>query len=184
MKRRLKLLLLFDVFFMVAAGMLGPIYAVYVEHIGGDILDIGYSWALFSVFAGVLTLVMGKIEEYKSRINMAILGYFIKIPCFIAYAFISHPYQLFIVQIILGISAAIGTPAYDALFSRALKKGKESFEWGLWEFSYQISSAGSAIIGSFIVQFFGFKTLFSTMALLATVGLIMFTVLSRQIKEW
>ena len=184
MKKRLKLLLLLDTFFIVAAGLLGPVYAIYIEQIGGNILDIGYAWAIFSIFAGVLTLVMGKIEEKHNKRKMAILGYMIKIPCFLAYIFIAHPYQLFIIQMILGIATAIGTPAYDALFSRALNKGKEAFEWGMWEFSYNISNAAAALMGSFIVFYFGFDSLFVLMAILAAIGLIIFTHLSRKIKKW
>ena len=184
MKKRLKLLLMLDTFFIVAAGMLGPVYAIYIEQIGGNILDIGYSWALFSIFAGVLTLAMGKIEEHSNKVKMALLGYIIKVHCFLAYIFIVHPYQLFILQIILGISAAITMPAYDSLFSRALDKGKETFQWGLWESSYNISSAVAALVGSFIVYYISFNALFIIMALLAIIGLITFTYSAKKIKKW
>ena len=125
MKKRLKLLLMLETFFTVSAGMLGPVYAVYVGEIGGSIMDIGYSWALFSIFAGILMIVMGKIEEKRNKINAAIIGYILKIACFIGYIFVQSPMHLFIVQIFLGISSAITSPAYDALYSRALRKGKE-----------------------------------------------------------
>lgn len=159
---------------MVAGGMLGPIYAVYVAQIGGSLLDVGWSWAIFSLFAGFLTLLMAKIEEHKNLINMVILGYFLKVGGFFGYIFVGHTYQLFALQMLLGISTAISVPAYDALFSRYLDKGKESFGWGMWEASAQITSAVAAVVGSTVVFYLGFTVLFSAMTFLALFGLLLF----------
>ena len=82
MKKMLKVLLMFDIFFIVSAGLLGPVYAIYVKEIGGNIMDIGWSWAAFSLFAGILTVIMGKIEDKKDKIKATMLGYGIKIFCF------------------------------------------------------------------------------------------------------
>ena len=173
-----------ETFFTVSAGMLGPVYAVYVGEIGGSILDIGYSWALFSVFAGILMIIMGKVEEKHKKINAAIIGYILKIFCFIGYIFVQTPMHLFIVQIFLGMSSAIIAPAYDAMYSKALRKGRETFEWGLWEANDHLSSAIAALVGTGIIYYLGFDSLFIAMTILAIIGLAVFLWLSRKIKKW
>ena len=41
MKRKLKILLMASALLMLAGGLFGPIYAVFVEQIGGDLLTAG-----------------------------------------------------------------------------------------------------------------------------------------------
>ncbi|PIP24842.1 MAG: hypothetical protein COX34_02005 [Candidatus Nealsonbacteria bacterium CG23_combo_of_CG06-09_8_20_14_all_36_12] len=59
----LKILLLTDGLFLLAAAMLGPIYAIFVEEIGGDILTAGTSFAIFALVMGTLILIIGRIED-------------------------------------------------------------------------------------------------------------------------
>ena len=54
-------------------GMLGPLFAVFSEKVGGDILDITWAWAAYLVVTGVCYIVVGKLINGK-------------------------PYQVFIVQ--------------------------------------------------------------------------------------
>ena len=49
MRRGLKILLLADGTANLALGMIGPIYALFVEKIGGDILDAGWAYFAFMV---------------------------------------------------------------------------------------------------------------------------------------
>ena len=51
MQRKLKILLFASALFMLAGGLFGPIYAVFVEEIGGDLLTAGGAYAAFSIAA-------------------------------------------------------------------------------------------------------------------------------------
>ena len=50
------------------AGLLAPIYALYVENIGGNIVDAGIAWAIFSISMGVLLIVFGKLENLSPTV--------------------------------------------------------------------------------------------------------------------
>ncbi len=76
------------------------------------------------------------------------------------------------VQIIFGFSEAIGTPAYDSVYSKNLTKGKYASGWGAWESMHYIVVAIAALVGGFVAESFGFQTLFFFMFLLSLVGLL------------
>lgn len=148
-----------------SAGMLGPIYAIFVEEIGGDILTAGIAWAVFSLVMGLLTIVMGEFEERKFDRRKAVLtGYVILTGATIGYLFVENPAELLIVQAFIGVGAAINYPAWDALFTHAVDKDKETVEWATQEGGGQIIGGLAALVGGFIASIYGFRTLFVIMA--------------------
>ena len=57
---------------LLAGAMLGPIYALFVEEIGGNLLDASFAGGMFALAAGITTFISGKYsdkikenEEYK-----------------------------------------------------------------------------------------------------------------------
>jgi MFS family permease len=167
MRRELRILLLASMIANFGIGLLGPLYAIFVEKIGGDILSITSAWAIYAVVTGVLTIIIGRMEDRKlNKRTMVFMGYLILAIGTLGYFFVENPAQLFIVQAILGIGAAVIEPAWDGLFSIFLDKGRESFEWSLWSGGISIALAMAALAGGFIVTFYGFKTLFIVMFVL------------------
>lgn len=168
MRAAIKTLLVASMMSTFAFGLLGPIYAIYVGEIGGDILDTSGSWAIYMFVTGVLIIFMGKIEDSKlNKPLMIVLGYFISAMAALGYIYVQTPAQLFIVQFALGVATATMTPAWDAIYSRSLDKGKEGFEWSLWEGGTNIFAALAAIAGGLIVTFASFHTLFIIMFVLS-----------------
>ncbi len=172
MNRVLKFLLFADGFSILAVGMFGPIYAIFVERIGGDILTAGGAYAAFSITAGILLFLISRWEDHvKHKEKLVVLGYALGSIGILGYLFISAPIHLFVVQIILGMAGAIGSPAYDAIYSRCLDRGRFASEWGMYESMEYIVTAIAALFGAFVAAFFGFQSLFLIMFFLSLVGL-------------
>jgi len=184
MKKWLRVLLFADFFILVAAGMLVPIYAVFVEEIGGDILDASTAWAIFAFTSGILILVISKWEDQIKHLEkMVFFGYLLRCIAFLGYFFVANKYELFLVQVIIGVSVAISVPAYDSLYSKLLDKGKFASQWGAWEGLNLIGGGIAAIIGGVIVTFFGFKALFLVMFVFSLIGLLLTsTLFSKKFK--
>lgn len=183
MRRTIKILLLVSALFSLATGLFGPIYAVFVEQIGGDLLDAGGAYAAFSISAGILLLLASKWEDrVKHQEKLVILGYFLNCLGFAGYLFVSNPLELFVVQAIFGISTAITNPAYDGLYSKYLERGHFVWQWGIWEASYFIVIGIAAILGGAIAQFWGFKALFGIMLAISVLGLLVSFTLLRKAK--
>ncbi len=173
MNRYLKILLGADFFILLAMGMIAPIYAIFVEEIGGSILDAGIAWAIFCLTSGILMYVIGRWSDKKKHYSrMLFFGYMLRSLAFLGYFFVQNTTHLFLVQILLGLSMAIATPSYDALYSEHLDKGRYATDWSLWESMNMITAAVAALVGSAIVNYFGFKTLFIIMFLSGVIGMI------------
>ena len=168
MNKILKYLLSADSFYLLAAGLFGPIYAIFVVRIGGDILEAGIAYTAFSLAAGLMIILVGRWEDrVRHKEKLLVLGYSLGSAGILGYLFVSNPLQLFLVQIVLGLGEAVRSPAYDCIYSTSLDKGKYASEWGMYDSLVYIVGGISAAIGGLVASFFGFQTLFILMFLLS-----------------
>jgi len=145
-------------------GMMGPLFAVFAEKIGGDILDITWAWATYLVITGLLYILVGKlINGKKHKERVMVLGYTLNALITFCYLFVKSPFQLFMVQAGLGIAEAIGTPAWDALYAKTLGDEMDSYAWGLSTGASQVVTGVAFALGGLITQFISFEALFITM---------------------
>lgn len=166
LNKPLRILLINDTLVLIAASMIVPIYAVYVDKIGGDILDAGLAAGVFAMVAGVTALIAGKMTDrvkYQGRIVG--MGYLLTGIGFILYMFVGSIWQLLAVQVLVGLAQASATPAFDALYTKHIgSKKRASSRWSLWEsgnyFAIAIGSAG----GAAIVKLTSFDVLFMVMS--------------------
>jgi len=166
MNIKLKLLLSASVVGNFSAGLLGPIYALFVQEINGNIMVASISYAIYTLMFASLTTFMGKLEDKKfNKEEMVFIGYLILCIGNLLFLFIKGPLHLYLVQALMGIGVAIVTPAWEALYSLALDKGKESSEWSYWNSGAGLAVAFASLLGGIIVSYYGFKTLFVIMAL-------------------
>lgn len=168
----IKTLLLADGLFIFAGGLVGPIWAVFVKEVGGDILEASTSYALFMLTAAGVTYFLGKLEDHERRkFRFVVLGYLIGTIAYIGYLFVDNAIKLFMIQILLGCAAAIKDPAYDGLLSKFSKK-HTTLAWGEWEAMDYVATGIAAIVGGVIAQYIGFNFLIICMITFSTAGLV------------
>lgn len=118
-KKKEKILLYGSNWWYFGAGMLGPLFAVFAERIGGDILDIAWVWAVYLVVSGTLIVFIGKISDKKiSKEKLMIGGFALNTIFTFAYVLVSSQLGLFIVQAGLGVAHALATPTWSALYAK------------------------------------------------------------------
>lgn len=165
LNKALRILLSTNAMILVAGAMIGPIYAIYIEKIGGDLLDASFAGAIFALAAGLTSLISGKYsDKIKENEIVVVLGYAIIGLGFGLYTFVNSVAFLFIVQIIIGFGNAIYAPAFDAVYSKHIDGRKAGTQWGAWESLNYFTAAVGAIIGGAIVTVFGFQAIFIIMA--------------------
>ncbi|MCA9385382.1 MFS transporter [Candidatus Dojkabacteria bacterium] len=172
----LRILLATNSLILLAGAMLAPIYALFVEDIGGSLMDASIAGGIFALFAGVTTFISGKISDsFKENELIIVLGYVIVGIGFLSYLWANSIVALFIIQALIGIGEAIYSPAFDAVYSKHLDTKSAGTQWGAWESMNYFTSAIGAIVGGSIVTIFGFNTLFICMfALCITSGLYIY----------
>ena len=165
--KALKVLLITNAMVLIAPAMLAPIYAIYVEKIGGDLLDASFTGGVFALVAGITTLIAGKYaDKIKENELIVVFGYFVMGLGFLLYVFVNSVIFLFLVQALIGFAEAMYLPAFDALYSKHLSWKNAGKEWGAWESMNYFTTATGAMVGGIIVSLFGFIFVFLLMAIL------------------
>jgi len=159
-----KILLISSFFGHFALGLLGPIYAIFVQHIGGDLLEAGVAYALFSIFAGIFVIIFGTSKFFEKHLrHMVVVAYgLLSLSC-LGYIFVNNSIQLFIVQIVLGIASGILEPSWDSLFAEKMPAKDASKNWALWSGGASLMIGISAIVGSLIASKLSFQIMFIVM---------------------
>lgn len=174
MKTILKFIIGSSIIYNFGVALFGPLYAIFVQGIGGSILDASGAYTVYTLVMGILLIVSGKYEDkFRNKETLLVLGFIIITIGNAGYIFISQPLHLFIVQFILGIGGAISVPAWDAIFSTHLDKRREAYEWSVWEGFWRISYAFGALAGGFVATFFGFKVLLILMTIFSAVSTVL-----------
>jgi MFS family permease len=146
------------------AGFLLPLYAVFVKNIGGDILDAGIAYGLFSISGGLFVLFITRTKFFTTRLRyMVVLGYLLLTIGEAGYFFVNTPLQLFMIQIIIGIAAGILDPSWDSLFSTNKSEIQAVRSWSFWSAGERIIMGLGAIVGAGIVGLYSFNVLFGLM---------------------
>jgi hypothetical protein len=168
-----KILLLGANIWYFGEGMMGPLFAVFAEKIGGDILDITWAWATYLIITGIFYIITGRLlnnKNYKTKVMVA--GYTINAIFTFGYLAVDTPLKLFFIQAGLGIAEAIGTPAWDALYSKNQHEDIDSYAWGLSAGQSQIVTGLAFGLGGVITHFISFEALFITMGSIQIVAAI------------
>ncbi len=166
MKRGLKILLIAEAWAVLALGMIAPIYAIFVEKIGGDILDASWAYFAFMFTSGAVIFLISHWEDkVRHKEKLIMLGYVLTSVGCLLYIFVENQFALMVTQVLLGLAVAVKDPAYDALYMEYIDHRKEASEWGDWESMFYITTAVAAIVGGYFANAFGFKALFIFMFL-------------------
>lgn len=170
MNNKAKVLLDGDYLMTFGTGMLGPIFAVFAQKIGGDLLDISWAWAAYLITTGIFMFLIGKFSDFSSRRlvkeKLVVAGFGIQSILTFGYLFVSTPLHLLFLQIALGLANAMSFPTWDALYAKYENKKKDGLSWGLVDGGEQFLTGVAILVGGFIVSYFSFTALFITMGLL------------------
>lgn len=178
----IRILLVTNGLILIASAMLGPIYALFVEKIGGDLLDASYAFGVYAIAAGAATLISGKhADKLKENELIVVVGYAIIGVAFFGYMFVNSIWSLLLVQILIGLGEAIYSPAFDAVYSKHLDGHKSGREWGAWESINYFTTALGSIIGGLLVTLFGFNAMFIVMGILCFASALYILQLPRKV---
>lgn len=149
----------------LSEGLLGPLFAVYTQRLGGNILDVSWAWAVYLIVSGFATMYVGKIATTKKRQQrFVLLGYAMTTLLTVIFLFINAPWQLVLVQIGLGFAQALATPTWFALYANVETQSSAGDMWGRMQGQSSMFTAAALIVGGLIATEFGFEVLFSLMA--------------------
>jgi len=166
----IRILLISESFWSFGAGLFFPIFAVFSTQIGGDITDAGIAAAIFILATSVLEYPVGKLLDRYHEKFFIVADYFLEAVVFIGYIFVQNIWQLFALQILLGIANAIGDPAWESLYGRSSPKKHSGSMWANSHLYIGIFNAIGILIGSYLVSMYGFSSVFVLGAVFSTIA--------------
>jgi DHA1 family multidrug resistance protein-like MFS transporter len=171
-----RFLIISDTVVIGAAGLLGPIFALFVEDfiVGGNEAVAGVAAAIFLFTKSIMQIpvahVIDKIKGEKDDFWFMFIFSCLAALVPLAYLFIDTPMQLYIVQFFLGLFVAFTFPTYMAMFTRHIDKKKEGTEWGIYFTLVDLTSAAFAAVGGYMAAAEGFNTLIIVVVVLSLFG--------------
>jgi len=184
-----RFLIVSDVVLVGAAGLLGPIFALFVEDfiVGGNVAVAGIAAGLYLFSRSILQIpiahlmdrVRGEKDDFWYLLTFSVLMAVIPL----LYLVIHTPLQLYIVQLVLGFFTAFTYPAFMAIFTRHIDKNKEGTEWGIYFTLTDVTSAILAIVGGYLAASSGFPTLIVTVVILSVFGSLLLLPIRPYLKK-
>jgi len=172
----IRLLITSDVVLTGAAGLLGPIFAIFVSDfiVGGNAAVAGLAASIYLLtkslmqipIATIIDRIKGEKDDFYVMFVFTVAIAFIPL----LYLFISTPLQLYAVQFVLGLFTAATFPSYMAIFTRHIDRKHEGLEWGVYFTLTDFSSAALAAIGGFLAETAGFTVLIILVTMLSFLG--------------
>ena len=172
----IRFLILSDLILTGAAGLLGPIFAIFIEDFieGGNAAVAGVSAGVYLFSKSLLQIpiahLIDRIQGEKDDFWFMFLFTVLIAMTPILYLFISTPLELYLVQFFLGLCTAFTFPTFMAIFTRHIDKHMEGTEWGVYFTVTDISSAGMALVGGYIAVSSGFPILITILTILSLFG--------------
>lgn len=144
----------------------GPIFALFSQRLGGNILEIAGGWSLFQCTMGFLIVAVGwwTRDCLRRTQQLLVIGYGLNALVYVSYLFVSTPAELLLVQVLLGVAMSCTSPTWSYLFSRTVRESDTACRlWGIANGGYNILISLGGIIGALIIQHVSWHALFVCM---------------------
>lgn len=165
-----------------AQGILVPIYAFFVQKIGGGILETSWAIALYSIITGVGTILIHHTKwSHKYKKHCLWFGWFLWLLSIAVYMLMQNIVMLYISQILNGIGDALAEPIFDEEYSKKIKNDP-SAGWAFFEGTVSIFSGLASILGGFIATYYGFDYLIYCVMAVAAISFTLIAYYSYEIK--
>ncbi len=184
----IRFLIMSDTMILGSAGLLGPVFALFITDfvVGGNEAVAGIAAGIYLFSRSILQVpiayfldkIRGEKDDFWVMFVFSVLSAVVPL----LYLVINTPLELYIVQFILGFFTAFTYPAFMAIFTRHIDKGKEGTEWGIYFTLTDVTSAMLAIIGGFIAVYAGFPILIIMVAVISLIGALLLLPIKPYIK--
>jgi len=173
----IKILTFSDVLILSGWGLINPIFAVFVtKQIEGGTLElIGFATSIYWILRSGLQLPFARlIDSRKGEIDDFVLMFIgsvlmVAVP-FLYFLFASKPIHVLFLQGMLGLSSAMVSPSWLAIFTRHIDSHIEAEEWGLYNSMVGIGVAGAGALGGFMGEKFGIRILYLLVGIISLFG--------------
>lgn len=156
-------------------GFIGPFYVLQVEKLSGGVEKLGLAFSIMVLVQSASTYLAGHFSDKLGRKPFLFLTAYADAAVLFLYTVITEPYQLYILQALLGVTNGVGGTVGASLLGDLTMKEKRGKSIGKFNAFVSLSSAAGLFCGGYLVKLYGLKSLFylaSAVVALSTILLL------------
>ncbi len=166
MRRELVFIIVASMLSAIGSGMFGPIYALYIADMGGNVTSVGIAYGIFWIMVGAMSIPFGWLSDKVGRKKMIIAGNLLGALASFLFVFTASPSDVYMIEALGGLAVAMETPALSAMLSEITTEGKRGREFGIYDSSINIAYGLAMIASGIIVALLGFVSVFMASSVL------------------
>ncbi len=163
---RWKFLLVLDLLNVFAFAFWGPLFTLYAFHLGAKPSIATSLYGLYVFVHAIANLYFGHIDKEDRRLSFIGFGFLIQGLCSIIFILINKPVWLIIPLVISAIAGGMIAPAWKALYTRAIKTGREGKNWSWYDSGEAGVLALGAVLAGLMANYIGYKSIFIPLGVL------------------
>lgn len=169
--RVIKTLIVSDFLLQSGWGLIGPIFAIFLtkQIQGGDLKMVGFVaatyWLTKSIIQPFIAHYLDKNHGEKDDFNFLVAGMYIANLIPLGYVLSTQPWHIFAIESVRGLAMACVVPAWAAIFTRHIDRGREAFSWSLESTGIGFAAAFAGALGGILATALGFKIVFVLLSL-------------------
>lgn len=170
-QKQLRVLFLYNGIFILAGNLLVPLYSLYLQQFQSSVLTISLAWGILLTSSTLFSLVLSRFAtRLKTKEYLLLGGYLVRAFAWLGFFFAGNIVTILVLQALLGLGEALGSPAFDALFAERISGRPPIAAYAKWKMVSNFMTGLGTIIGGAIVSTFGFPILFLLMSMLAIIS--------------
>ena len=185
-----KVLILSDFLIWSASNLITPIFAIFVVQriSGAGALEVGIATTVFMLVKSTLQIPISlyidrsksENDDYYTMVVGSVAAGFV----FFFYPTISTSGQLYSIQALAAVAAALAYPGWMSIFTRHVDKDKTAYEWSLEELLTGLGMASTAALGGYAAEIYGFDIIFHLIGIFTIIGgLVLLFVKNKIVKN-
>lgn len=152
--------------FSTSFNMMIPELPGYLTLIGGAEYK-GLIIALFTLMAGISRPFSGKLTDTVGRVPVMIFGSLVCVVCSMLYPFLTTVVGFLFLRFLHGFSTGFKPTATSAYGADVVHESRRGEALGALSIGYTLGSSAGPMIGSYLVDFFSYNTMFYVSAVFA-----------------
>ena len=149
----------------LAMGLFMPFWMVFIQDFGGGSLEqFGFAIGLMTLAQSITSYFAGRHSDKWGRKIFLIVGGFVLTGVTLAYTLITSMVQLYLLQVINGITNSLQMTMETAFLGDTTKKGKRGTDIGKYHALVGIMAGIAMMLGGFLAGRLGFRIIFYIVA--------------------
>ncbi len=168
-RKQRRTLLISNILHIFGISILAPVYALYGLTLGANAWQIGASWGIYNLVAGISTIIIGRFIDGSHRNKtFIVIGYTITILGIILFLFATNASQLYMIMAVNAVGVGFYMPAWKAMYTKAENQTKIASEWGVFDGTNMIAMAVAAVLAGYLVNIGRYNIMFGVIIVFYT----------------